>query len=347
MIVIHHVTTYLLPTSSLLLSQHTALFSNSYLWVDTFFILSGFILTHVYKKQSLSKNNYLIFIISRFARIYPLHFVVLLSLAALETMRYVIDGSGFGSTRSIESLLENTFLLQAIQIDARSTTWNHPSWTISAEWHVYLLFPIILALIKKINLLQQTIILFLSFSVLFFVNRATQWELDVTGYLGLTRCLFEALIGSTTYILINSRTSKREYIIPKHSPLIIIAIILLTLHYDFIDLFIVSLMLILVTTLFLENKNHNSALKSRPLIYLGNISYSIYITHFLTFEVMRIFTSQILNFNIANINTPALLIISGILTVCIVILTSIATYNFIEVPIRTYIKNKLNNTKRI
>src|SRR5690349_25057093 len=53
-----------------------------YMGVDLFFLLSGFVLTHVYLKTlPLNVRAYRKFLIVRLARIYPLHLFVLLCLA--------------------------------------------------------------------------------------------------------------------------------------------------------------------------------------------------------------------------------------------------------------------------
>src|SRR5580693_6475909 len=55
----------------------TMFFEKSYLMVDLFFVMSGFIMFHVYRssfEQALSPNAVKNFYVARFARIYPLHF---------------------------------------------------------------------------------------------------------------------------------------------------------------------------------------------------------------------------------------------------------------------------------
>jgi hypothetical protein len=57
------------------------LIRKSYLMVDLFFIMSGFIIFHVYSKEFRAKsqrNSFSKFLVARFARIYPLHFFMLL-----------------------------------------------------------------------------------------------------------------------------------------------------------------------------------------------------------------------------------------------------------------------------
>src|SRR5579871_3338787 len=55
----------------------TMFFEKSYLMVDFFFVMSGFIILHVYGgdfKYTVAKGSLKKFFVARFARIYPLHF---------------------------------------------------------------------------------------------------------------------------------------------------------------------------------------------------------------------------------------------------------------------------------
>lgn len=51
---------------------------NGFFGTSTFFILSGFILTHVYlKKIQLNKFSNTVFLIKRFSALYPIHIVTM------------------------------------------------------------------------------------------------------------------------------------------------------------------------------------------------------------------------------------------------------------------------------
>lgn len=83
---------------------------SSYYFVDFFFILSGFVLTHAYKNKK--HINFKDFLKARFFRIYPLHlvmFFVFLMLFAKALVLGRLDGSG----PSLSDALSNIFLLQA------------------------------------------------------------------------------------------------------------------------------------------------------------------------------------------------------------------------------------------
>src|SRR5258708_40084565 len=69
-----------------ILPQQTKLVAKGYLMVDLFFIMSGFIICHVYQQSfqaGLTAGSFRRFIVARFARIYPLHLFTLLFLIIL------------------------------------------------------------------------------------------------------------------------------------------------------------------------------------------------------------------------------------------------------------------------
>lgn len=118
------------------------LVQKGYLGVELFFILSGFILCHVYRTSvEDGRFRYGGFLWARLARVYPLH---LATLAGMGLLAGAATLAGFAVDKNIlawDSLAANLFLLQAWGL-APTAGWNHPSWSISAEWFAYLTFPL-------------------------------------------------------------------------------------------------------------------------------------------------------------------------------------------------------------
>lgn len=115
--------------------------TKGYLGVETFFILSGFILSHVYLEAAGEKRfRYGGFLWARLARVYPLHLVTLFGVIGLGLVAGVAGLSIDGSLTDWRSLPANLTLTHAWGL-APSSAFNHPSWSISAEWAAYLSFP--------------------------------------------------------------------------------------------------------------------------------------------------------------------------------------------------------------
>ena len=120
-------------------------FARGYLGVDFFFVLSGFIITHVYfaSLASPSRSAVQIFLWHRLIRLYPVHITVLAGLVAIVSLAHAA-GFTFNNPQEWQwnELLWQLTLLHAWGVTA-SPGWNAPSWSISAEWFAYLLFPLL------------------------------------------------------------------------------------------------------------------------------------------------------------------------------------------------------------
>lgn len=164
---------------------------NGFYGTSIFFILSGFILTHVYQNKiiinSFSNSN---FLIKRFSALYPIHIstmfvsiIVLFSLliltgknlpieVAFQTLpsREVSGTSVLGIYDIFQYILENIFLMQAW--DYRFLLFNGAAWSISSLFFFYLTFHFFVKKIYKIKnlyLIQFTIWLLYLFFPFFFV----------------------------------------------------------------------------------------------------------------------------------------------------------------------------------
>jgi len=115
--------------------------SKGYLGVDLFFILSGFILCHVYLRPFGERRfSYRAFLWARLARIYPTHIVTLIGFGALVYLGSLVGVRAGGNVVVWPSLPAELTLTQAWGL-APLGGWNHPAWSISAEWFAYLCFP--------------------------------------------------------------------------------------------------------------------------------------------------------------------------------------------------------------
>ena len=115
------------------------------LFVDMFFILSGFVISYSYPSDARGMRAYSRFMIRRIARIYPLHLLSLLIFVVL---------IGVGLERTARStpldFLYNVLLLQAWGVTDH-LSFNSPSWSISAEFFCYLIFPLLMLFARKLH----------------------------------------------------------------------------------------------------------------------------------------------------------------------------------------------------
>jgi peptidoglycan/LPS O-acetylase OafA/YrhL len=109
--------------------------------VEMFFVLSGFILSHVYLQGfGEGRFRYGTFLWARVARIYPLHLACLVGLGLLAVAASAAGLQLSGEMVNGRALLPNLLAVHAWGFSPASA-WNHPSWSISAEFFAYLTFP--------------------------------------------------------------------------------------------------------------------------------------------------------------------------------------------------------------
>jgi peptidoglycan/LPS O-acetylase OafA/YrhL len=109
--------------------------------VSYFFVLSGFVLYTAYDEKRIVYADY---IKRRFARIVP---VYLLALFLYICISYFFSGFSF-SVAGVKLIVVHALLLQAY-IPDYSMNLNLPGWTLSVEVFFYLVFPLLLVLLKR------------------------------------------------------------------------------------------------------------------------------------------------------------------------------------------------------
>jgi peptidoglycan/LPS O-acetylase OafA/YrhL len=115
--------------------------NHGYFAVSFFFILSGFLLTRIYRDEWRA-GNYGHFIVARFARIYP---VYLLALAIQAPFYYPL--AHMHKTIAVALMVQSWTVLPSEYPGA----WNFPAWTLSVEWFFYVSFPVLLWLLAKVQ----------------------------------------------------------------------------------------------------------------------------------------------------------------------------------------------------
>lgn len=110
---------------------------HTHLGVDLFFLLSGFVMVHVYGAwfaPGISPAGWARYMVRRLLRLYPLHLATLLAVILLMRLEVPDDQLGI--------LLQNLTLTHAWGFSDQFL-FNAPSWSISAEFAAYLLFPLL------------------------------------------------------------------------------------------------------------------------------------------------------------------------------------------------------------
>src|SRR6266851_1584941 len=108
---------------------------NAFLFVDFFFVLSGFVIASSYGDRLASGFPVSRFMFLRLGRLYPLHAAVLIAFIAIATGKHFADPKYSLSEFWISALLLQTWIPYT---PGEMNHWNPPSWSISAEIWIYL-----------------------------------------------------------------------------------------------------------------------------------------------------------------------------------------------------------------
>jgi peptidoglycan/LPS O-acetylase OafA/YrhL len=142
-VILHHLT-----GKGMLLDQwnHTlpsgvqSILRGGYLAVQTFFLLSGFVLAQSYSNVRWTRHSLKRFAVARFARIYPAY---LLSLVLISWFAFKFLLKPEGSMAQKAAVLgDYAFVLQG-WTGSLNVGWNTPAWSLSCEFFFYLCFPLL------------------------------------------------------------------------------------------------------------------------------------------------------------------------------------------------------------
>jgi peptidoglycan/LPS O-acetylase OafA/YrhL len=291
---------------------------------------------------------------SRFARIYPLHLVVIAILIGLEIAKtYLLDTATFTGKFNLTALFASISLLQAFDLNCPplfwcDTYWNEPAWSISVEFVIYCLFPFLLLFLTKIDRKFNLIIYICTLIPILLLIQFTRGNLDaIIGIPAIARCGLECILGIITY-KVYQRGNYQNYVNLDLLAILSIVWIGLVMHnwsdrgrgfHDWSILPAFSLLILAVSTQ--TNSFISKFINSRSIVYLGTISYSIYMVHWSIGELVKVIWLS--KFQVAfgaNFQDGEIVIAWGIM-ISIVLLTASLTHRFVELPLRDLIKSKV------
>jgi peptidoglycan/LPS O-acetylase OafA/YrhL len=334
-VVLYHYASQYLP--AIHADRYTHLLDKGYLAVDLFFMLSGFVLTHVYWRAFTEpvRGSYWKFLLARIARLYPLHlFVLSLFLATAltsEAVQYATTGTfaaiAIEGARSVTALMANLLMLQGLK--ASELSWNYPAWSISVEFIAYLGFPFALPWIWRARASSKIALAFVLVAALGWLAYLTHDDFDQwDGLLTLLRCIPEFLIGTLLYAAFSAR-SWTVLAIKDWIPIAIVSVLLLLLHLGIADLAVILLFPFAILTAVANKGRVSKVLNAAPLVWLGEISYSLYLFHGLVqFVTTKLLAAAGLDSR-DNLSVPASLTIMTVMLLASFLCATLA-YDSIE-----------------
>ncbi|HEX3397410.1 MAG TPA: acyltransferase [Steroidobacteraceae bacterium] len=258
------------------------LFFNGGHSVDVFFVLSGFILALTYRHwfgEGISAEHYWRFMRRRFARIYPLHLALLLLVAGFVGLARL---KGLATLHGLDrfdfaTLPQYLLLVQAWGpfLDGIGE-WNPPAWSISIEVLAYAVLPA-LAWITVREARRRWLLVAAAAAIGFLCNTLTHWS--TSGFAGVSRGLSEFAFGVVSVNLLTVGAA-RWLQTTIGSCAALAGLLIACAAVEDTGFVVAFFTLPLLIALCAQNAAAR-VFSWGPLHYLGEISYSIYLGHFL------------------------------------------------------------------
>jgi peptidoglycan/LPS O-acetylase OafA/YrhL len=324
--------------------------------VDLFFILSGFVLTWSYLDKMgprWSTKSTLRFLWLRLARVWPIYLVTM-HLAALWIIFTLYVGhipSEAADQLTAGNYLRQFFLVQLwFEPFFDGTSWNGPAWSISAEWLAYLLFGAVVLVIYRIGhvtrgrgLLVLAVIASLPPTLLLLASGFfyTPWS-------WLPRIVMQFIAGALACAAVRRlRLGDRSRQAAGWVSLLLTASIIGLLYWfdahpnpklfdaaGLVDVLFVPL----VVALAIGVGSLPGFLALRPMVYLGHISFSLYMVH----EIIHTaWNWAVLQFEIVLVPSLwAKAVVGGL--VIGALLASALLYHVVEEPARLWMRRMVD-----
>ncbi|NBC37627.1 acyltransferase family protein [Novosphingobium sp. FSY-8] len=326
-VVLYHLRMTLVDTMPGWYIQMTA---RGYLAVDLFFILSGFVLWHTYgeRMEGIDWAGVRQFWWRRIARIWPLHAVVLTGFVAL-ALALAVTGRDTSSYPFADLPLH--YLLMQNWGFTRVLEWNDPAWSISCEMAAYLVFPAV-ALVapwRRLSvggLIAVGAALMAAIWLYFAIQGTRKLGFDIP-QLGLMRCLLEFWTGNILRMLWGHWHERPGA--ASAAWMALFALLVLSAALELPETLVwPPVFAALIMALALDDGPIARVLGGRVLHYLGEISYSTYLVHYLLFVVFKLAFVH----HIGSNGAPAMGLghLAGL--VALIVLASVVLYHGVEKP---------------
>ncbi|MFZ4380533.1 MAG: acyltransferase family protein [Sandarakinorhabdus sp.] len=328
----------------------SAFVRGSWLFVDFFFVLSGFVMACSWGNRLVDVRAGKRFALLRLGRVYPLHIVVLLAFLGTELAGAALASpdlmqrDAFDAERSVEAWVLSAAFLQIFGL-LPGLSWNPPSWSIAAEFWTYLVFAGLMIVGRRRAGLLLAITAGVSVAVLALVAPE---GINATFDFSLWRCLFGFCFGALIWRwTVNGR-------VPVGGTLA--ELVLVALVIAFVSLggggapanLLAPLLFGLTVHVFAAQTGWVSQLLLHPqLQQLGVWSYSIYMVHAFVQsrmdDVLRVaaklggptlVSAQAIGGRSLDVmgTTPAMGVLLTIVMLLLVIATAAFTWRFVEMP---------------
>jgi peptidoglycan/LPS O-acetylase OafA/YrhL len=317
----------LLPEFSVL----NPLIDCGHLAVPLFFILSGYVLSLRYLSRNaiLSFKSIIQFLWFRLGRIYPVHIATLLICLVMTARR----GWPIDEGHSVEKFLLNCFLIHAWDYSF-NLSWNYPSWSISSEWFAYLCFPLLAVGLSRLRRTSLVVLLVITcvFSVwVYVIEQSLIFKGLVVVIPTFTGGVILGMVCQPCKPTASSQWLDKGFLIL----LIVLPFLLESIQ---LRTAIYILLFFLIVATLGKSGNRSSLFWQAPgLLYLGEISYSLYMTHTITLTLI----SRFLPLNAVSGSLLIFRFTFVLNCILLILLSALPIYYLVEKPLRKLSRQKL------
>ena len=316
--------------------------SNAYLFVDFFFIISGFVMSFAYSNKIKSGLTLRSYVILRLGRIYPLHIFMLFVFVAYTALKVYLHSKGMApepelNKNNINTFVSNILLLHSLGLH-QHLSWNLPSWSISVEFYTYIIFFIFTKYLDtKESMFVPLFISIIAFCSLLIIGEP---DLEITKDYGIIRCIASFYLG-IFLLRLKLKIDQHQFNI-NIAELLSVLFVALSVCFAHKGWLFQLMTIISFFTLLYVYSNEQSGylgglLKTAPMRAVGLWSYSIYLLHFFLLSISYVFMKVIFKVSqdqIVGINA----VVMNIVILLITILISRFTYIHIEARMRQKVK---------
>ena len=250
------------------------------IFVEFFFVLSGFVLAHGYGHKF--KLDFVEFMKARFFRLFPLHVFMLavfitlefFKLAAFTYTDIAFENAPFTNKFAPVEIIPNLALIHSWTSFTNHLSFNYPSWSISVEFYMYAIFFATVVFAKS----YRTLIWF-SVSLVMFILLINQSELFVDAVVRGISCFFGGAFVYWVYTQLPSVNCSKTLATAIELALLICIFFVVKNKFELRALLGPILFLFTVFWFAYELGAISKALSFWLFQLAGKLSYSIYMTH--------------------------------------------------------------------
>ncbi|HAF26329.1 MAG TPA: hypothetical protein DCG85_03325 [Lachnospiraceae bacterium] len=268
------------------------LFRGGFLSVEFFFVIAGYFLgasadKHLKESSFLDRQKYVVsFAKSRLKRIYPLY---LLALLITLFSKSILSGTGLkGMAELFKNCLAEFFMLQWTPLG--NEILEGVLWYVPAFFFASLLLTVIASFFgKHLSIFGLMICPVVSFIIYGYFFK-TIGKIDIMiSYYGIMRALAGLTAGIFIFYLITLTDIKRSIVFAYAGQIILIFIFIFEsfAHRNRVNFLIIALFIISSFLIFIGKTDFNDKTK-RALVFLGSLSYPIYVFHMPLYNLLKI-----------------------------------------------------------